>query len=121
MKLVNLTPHEINIYDVTGERLILSVPPSGKVARCAQADNQMDSIVVQDGDELMAIPIMASTFGAVDGLPEPSNLMAERRGYIVSRMALDAEADRQRRDIFAPGPAVRDGDGRIIGCRGLSI
>ena len=59
-------------------------------------------------------PGPADPCGAVLGLPHP------RPGvyYIVSALVLAQVPNRA--DVFAPGPALRDADGRVVGCVGLS-
>ena len=104
MKFVNLTPHEINIY--SGEELVKTVPASGTVARCSQREEVLGKI---DG-----IFITKQVFGEVYGLPDQEEGVA----YIVSRIV--EEALPMRDDLYIPGPMVRDENGRVIGCRGLS-
>lgn len=102
--IVNLTPHQINIIADDGK--VVSIPPSGQVARVAQTREPRGSI---DG-----ITVTYSTFGDVEGLPDPQDGVI----YVVSGLVLSAVPDRT--DVFAPGEAVRDGEGRVIGARGLS-
>lgn len=104
MKFINLTPHEINIY--SGETLIKTVPASGTVARRKQWEGILGTI---DG-----ITITKQFFGAVQGVPDREEGVA----YIVSRIVADALTFRD--DLFIPGPMVRDENGRVIGCQGLS-
>lgn len=104
MKFINLTPHEINIY--SGEELVKTVPASGTVARCSQREEVLGKI---DG-----IFITKQVFGAVQGVPDREEGVA----YIVSRIVADALTFRD--DLFIPGPMVRDENGRVIGCQGLS-
>lgn len=104
MKFVNLTPHEINIYE--GDKLIKTVPASGKVARREQREEVLGKV---DG-----ITITEQFFGMVRDLPNEKEGVA----YIVSRIV--AEAFTFRDDLFIPGPMVRDENGRVIGCQGLS-
>lgn len=105
MKFVNLTPHEINIYE--GDKLVKTVPASGKVARREQREEVLGKI---DG-----ITITEQFFGDVyDLLPDQEEGVA----YIVSRIV--AEAFMYRDDLYIPGPMVRDENGRVIGCQGLS-
>lgn len=104
MKFVNLTPHEINIY--SGKKLIETVPASGTVARREQWEGILGTI---DG-----ITITKQVFGEVYGLPDKEEDVA----YIVSRIVADALTFRD--DLFIPGPMVRDDNGRVIGCQGLS-
>lgn len=100
---VNLTPHEVRIK--VGEDEIV-VPPSGTIARCAERRIEMPP--------LGSVPVTRAEYGAVAGLPAPQPDTI----YIVSSLVLDTAPDRA--DIFAPGPAIRDAEGRIVGCAGLS-
>lgn len=105
MNIINLTPHEINIY---GHETVpqWTYPPSGKVARVSQTSEELPAIA--------GIPVSRLTFGAVENLPEPT----PNTIYIVSGLVLSRCTGRN--DVFAPGEAVRDGQGRVIGCIGLS-
>ena len=98
---INLTPHEIN--EVTTGTVIQSTG----VARVTQNTAKVA--------ELGRIPIYRTDFdpSTIEGLPAP------RKGvtYIVSALVLNAIGDRT--DCVAPGNAVRDEQGRVIGCRGF--
>lgn len=59
------------------------------------------------------IAVTRAVYGDITGLPEPQEGVI----YIVS--ALVALAAR-REDVLFPGPAIRDAEGRIVACRGLS-
>ena len=133
IKLVNLTPHEITIVGEDGE-VKMRIPPSGKIARVE---------VLQENDgEINGIPIVRTSFGAVEGLPAPSicancsnnslyggscqctagGLPSDCKDfepievYIVSTLV--AQAIDGRKDIVAPDTspesAVRDEQGRIV-------
>jgi len=108
VKLVNLTPHAINII-VGGETI--SIPPSGVVARVNTSEEDC-GFLMNDGVE---IPIVQTHF---DG--EPEGIPAEEDGvfYLVSRLVFEASC---RSDLLAPGPLVRNDKGQPIGCLGLSI
>lgn len=103
--LVNLTPHSITFVDAVGNT-VLTVEPSGQVARCSVTREKVGMI--------NGIPINKSRFGEVENLPEPQ----EGTIYIVS--ALTAQAVPERDDVFITDDAVRDEQGRIIGCRALA-
>ena len=105
MKLVNLTPHSITFVDAFGNA-VLTVEPSGLVARC--------SVVREKIGEINGIPVNQTRFGKVENLPEPQ----EGTIFIVS--ALTAQAVPEREDVFITDDAVRDEQGRIIGCRALA-
>lgn len=103
--LMNLCPHPINLY-INGV-LNSTILPSGKIARCEQKQEYVET--------WMIIPITRQTFGKVTGLPAPKDGVR----YIVSSRVADACPE--RKDLVVPGPAVRDENGRAIGCEGFSV
>ena len=105
MRIINLTPHSITFYDNAGST-VLTVEPSGKVARC--------SVVREKVGTIAGIPVNRSRFGKVENFPDPE----EGTIYIVS--ALTAQAVPDRPDVYITDDAVRDEQGRIIGCRALA-
>lgn len=109
-KIINLTPHPINVVDKYG-KVIMTFPPSGLVARC-DVDLELDKVLEIDGVE---IPIYRTTFGEVSNLPreEPDTF------YIVS--AAVAKAEIERRDLLIPNDLLRDKSGTIIGCHSFAI
>ena len=106
MKIVNLTPHAINL--IIGDQQ-LTVEPSGQVARVSVHIEKIGEI---DG-EIEGIPITTSVFGEVEGLPEAKANVV----YLVS--SLVAQRVKERNDVFIPNESVRDSEGRIIGCKSL--
>ena len=103
MKLMNLTPHALNVRKADGT--FLALPPSRTVAR-----RSVERVVVGD---VAGVTIYATTFGQLEGLPDPSDGTV----YIVSALAAQACADRH--DVLVPGEAIRDDNGRVVGCNGL--
>lgn len=104
MTIMNCTPHAINIMDSEGKE-ILTLEPSGICPRC--------SVERKKVGDINGIPINKSVFGDVYDLPSPQPDTI----YIVSRVV--AEATR-REDLYIVDDAVRDENGRIIGCRALA-
>lgn len=103
MKIINLTPHEIKIVGADG-KVIQSFPSEG-VVRC--------QVTRQQAGEVNGIPVNRTIFGDVEGLPEQQEGIV----YIVS--ALVAQATK-RDDVLIPDDAVRDEQGRIIGCKAFA-
>ncbi len=109
-RIVNLTPHEVNINGVT-------VPPSGMVARVATIQTEAGTLVFGEH----TFPVVHNTYGEVEGLPapEPGTI------YLVSSLVLGAlEAQGiYREDVFAPDTspqgAIRGPDGQIRGVKRL--
>ena len=65
--LVNLTPHEITVYDESG-KVKLRIPPSGKVARVTVKQEKVG--------EINGIPVVSSVVESIEGLPEPDFLFS---------------------------------------------
>ena len=103
MAFINMTPHALVVHCADGT--IRELPSQG-VARVSQSDVLRE---VVDGVE-----IFETEMGDVVGLPDP----VEGTFIIVSRVV--AAACGQRPDILVPGPFLRDGEGRITGCRGFA-
>jgi hypothetical protein len=107
LNIVNLTPHALNLMP---EGPVITIPPSGLVARCAVDRVQVDTVAV-DG---ITVPVNETRFGEVSDLPDPQPDTI----YVVS--ALTAQAVPERQDVFIVDDVVRDDQGRIIGARALA-
>ena len=107
MKIINCTPHDVNIITESGN---ITFPRSGIIPRLTEQQVKINS-VNSNGIE---IDIMQKSFSEVEGLPEPK----ENTIYIVS--ALVAGAVKNRDDLVVPNDTVRDEAGRIIGCKSLA-
>jgi hypothetical protein len=101
MKIINLTPHAIHCLGVT-------FPPSGQIARCKEITKEV--FALDNG-----MPLVNKEYGYVEGLPDSQ---ADTL-YIVSMMIRLALPNRL--DLVSPGDAVRDNDGRIVGCTNFVI
>lgn len=116
--IVNLTPHTINLYLITDcEEVVkgtyksltlkegakpLIVYPSKGVARATSKRELVYTI--------NNIPVYTTTYGEPEGLPEP----VPNTYLIVS--AITAQAAKGRHDLIIVDGAVRDGEGKIVGC-----
>jgi hypothetical protein len=106
-KIINLTPHEVVVVGGNGE-VLAKFPPSGQIARCAVTRTQTGNI--------NGIPVSKSVMGEIQDLPGEEDDTV----YIVSRVVAEA-AKGMRYDLVIPDDAVRDDQGRIIGCRGFAV
>ena len=126
MKLINLTPHDINIVvygngENHGEETILAIPSSG-LARCETQDH-IDGPGYLASDEPTAWPdgghfrcVVREFLGA--SLPAP----AMHTIYIASLLVAQAAAESGRMDVYAPDTgetALRDQGGNVLAVRGL--
>jgi hypothetical protein len=114
VQIVNLTPHSINLHGTDATTpllaaLVITVPPSGTVARLAVSRKACGEIVAHGG---IRLAVSRAKFGEIAGLP------VSEAGTIFVTSALVAEAAK-RADVFSPGELVRDETGNVIGANGL--
>ena len=105
MKIINLTPHDISL--MRNGQVVEIFPASRMPARV--------SVATEIVGEINGFEVRRNVYGQVVNLPE----RVEGTVYIVS--ALVAQAAKDRDDIFVTDGAVRDADGRIIGCTGFAV
>ena len=105
-----MTPHGVNIIDDMGN-IVKSFPAEGTVARAVATDSPVGEV---DGIELVR-----TKFGKPTDLPEPES----GTYYIVSLATAQAamEDGRITTDLLLTSGPVRDGEGRIIGCRRFAL
>ena len=114
VKFINLTPHEVTIYDDHGN-IKLRIPPSGVVARV-----QTRSIII---GEIEGVPLRITEYGDITDLPDPQ----PNTIYIVSSILLIALKTKGivRNDVVAPDTnpdsVIRDSQGRIIGVKYFQV
>ena len=72
------------------------------MARAASVKEQVDVI--------NGIPVYSTSYGEPEGLPE------EKEGVFYLVSALTAQAAKGRKDLLLVDGAVRDSEGKIVGC-----
>ena len=102
--LQNCTPHALSIQMGSGNRV--GIMPSGV---CPRVEMESSLLYVLGG-----IAVHRTTPGEVIDLPSPQ----EGVWLIVSRMIVAACPERL--DLLSPGGLIRNSEGRVIGCDGLS-
>ncbi|PRR85515.1 hypothetical protein [Clostridium luticellarii] len=146
VKIVNLTPHEINI--ILDNRNI-KIDPSGTVARCTvriekagviKTIDEKDPCVncLQSGQDSTScdLAISPDIFGdsnrgrcpditvqiplSKSVFGEVENLPDPQEDTVFVVSSIVAQAVSGRKDIFIVNDTVRDKNGRIIGCRSLA-
>ncbi len=105
MKIVNCTPHAINVILSNGE--VVTIPKGDVVARVA--------VTAEFVADFCGVPLTRTSYGEVQDLPDP----VEGTLYLVSMFLRSAVP--HRKDVASPGEMVRDNDGNIVGCRGLVV
>lgn len=103
MRIVNLTPHAVTINGLT-------IQPDGRIPRLREETREVGQFEI-DGHTL---PVIETTLGELEGLPEPQRDTI----YIVSRLV--AEAAPTRDDLYFPGRLLRDSEGQIVGAASLA-
>lgn len=112
MKVINLTPHVINVADKDGN-IILAFAPAGTVARVSTTPGELGTIEIAG----QAVPVAGPTqYGEVTGLPPPEEGVL----YLVSALVgQHPDVAGARGDVLLPGTGpgdkpIRDGDGKIV-------
>lgn len=103
-KIVNLTPHDLNIITDAG---IVTFPASGNIARVEQT---LDKIGTING-----IDLVKASWGEIINLPEE----AIDTIYVVSAIVANAAVAKGRKDVVCPADFERNQQGQIIGAKAL--
>ncbi|GAA3747531.1 hypothetical protein [Salinactinospora qingdaonensis] len=104
MRLVNLTPHVVTIFDAAGAVM--------HTHAAAEAPARV-MVTRSDDGTIEGVPIVTEHYGRAE-LPEP---VGDVR-YIVSVAV--ALAHPERADLLVPTDLVRTEEGTVVGCRALS-
>lgn len=107
----NLTPHPLNVKTAGGDYITL--PPAPDWAARVVYDTSPPEQTRIDGHEVMVS--VAGPVREIIGLPDPDDNIV----LIVSKAVADA-APPNRGDLMSPGRLIRDEDGNVIGCDGLT-
>ena len=107
MKIVNCTPHVLNI--IVGDKVI-DLAPSGVIPRVSVKSELSESILIS-GTE---VPVYQDIYGELNDLPE------QQVGVYLVVSRLVAAAAKGRPDLLVPGALIRNEAGQPIGCKGLA-
>lgn len=114
VNVVNLTPHDINIYD-ENENFIVTVPRSGTVARATATTTRTGRTLRFVNLGNAKVPENKTDYGAPIDLPNPQG----NNIYIISALTAKAAETHGRSmdDLKVPGQGIRDEHGVIFGCK----
>ena len=110
MQIINLTPHTVVVAaDFNSSRVEF---PSEGIARVSSTATKVDTV--------NGIDIVATTYGEVEGLPEPQEGVV----FLVSMLVGQVPAVKARPDVLcpdtSPAAAVRYPNGYIVGGKDMS-
>jgi hypothetical protein len=103
LTFVNLTPHPIDLVFPDGSRG--RIPASGEVVRVATERHRLFDVEVCG----KLFPVHQVCFGELRGLPP----QLPRTYYLVSKLAAEAAAHLNRRDVLMVDQVQKDGDDKI--------
>ena len=117
--IINCTPHSIDVYPADTPGVVdarhvplLSLPPSGEVARLDEV--VLDDVCLAPRTGAEAVVVTRVEYGHAVGLPD----VAPKTWYLVSLpLALALPG---RRDLLVSYRQVRNAAGTVVGCRGLA-
>ena len=109
MRIINLTPHAINIFNENNE--IIATFPSEGLARATEKS--------EFSHKLGEFNVVRNTYGEPEGLPD----YEEGTYYIVSLITANSAraCSRTTNDLLLTSDLVRNEQGQIIGCREFAI
>lgn len=107
IKIMNLTPHTIYVRDEEGN-VTREYRPEATPAR-------VRCETVATGESIDGVPVTKTRYFDVQDLPE-----AQPDTYYIVSMLL-AQACPDRHDLLTVNETVRDGEGRIIGCKSFVV
>jgi len=122
---LNLTPHEVTIYDATGTKVLTRIPPSGFRAHLVE-DTRVRGTLAD-------IPIVEKRYGPVlvdNETPHEIIRKIERIPGVIIVSGLTLETAKETLSDFmtfvvapdtGPQSAVRDEQGRIVGVKRLMV
>lgn len=113
MLFENLTPHALNVKTLNGD--FITIPPSSRGPARVVYDTLPPEQTEVNGREIVVV--VAGPVREIIGLPDP--VEGEPTIHIVSKAVADA-APPSRGDLMSPGRLIRDEDGTVIGCDGLT-
>lgn len=110
--ILNLTANNVNIHLTSGQ--VHTIEPQPTPARAQM--NRMSTETVPLSLSSQHIPVTQVELGKVEYLPpeEPGITL------IVSRLILEHPDTASRKDLVCVDRAIRDQEGRVIGCKGFS-
>jgi hypothetical protein len=120
VRIINLTPHQLNIYDPSGEAVILSIPPPPAGTPIPRVSIRAETVGTINVNGI-SIPVRKIVYGDVENLPQPE----EDTIYVVSTFVILALKEKgiERKDLLSPDTnpdsVIRDKDGRVLGVKYL--
>ncbi|WP_182543024.1 hypothetical protein [Halosaccharopolyspora lacisalsi] len=105
--LRNLTPYQLDMVTQHGT---VTLPPTEQAPRITETTGEAEAVTVGG----TAVPVLHAAQGEVADLPDPEPGVL----LVVSRFVAALFPDRD--DLLVPVDEVRDGTGRITGCRSLA-
>lgn len=118
MRIRNFTPHNVVLFVGEGQEQYVLTFTSQGVARVAANETLVESlpVAIDDCYKTFKVDFFETTYGKVEGLPEPE----EGTLLIVSALVLSAAKAEGRKDCIAPNTgktAVRNDAGQIVGVK----
>lgn len=111
IRYINLTPHALKVKSLDGG-FITILPDAEGPARVIYDHLPPEQVTIGGSEVAVAV---AGPVREIVGLPDPQPDMV----FVVAKAVADP-APRGRGDLMSPGRLIRDADGKVIGCDGLT-
>jgi len=116
MRLINLTPHVISIYNREGTEVLLELPAYPKQVRCKMTTDIIGYSQIDHNGKVVPIDNTLTHFDDVINLPDPKPGII----FIVSKLVAE-KMKGKRDDLRIANGTMRNESKTIIGCRSLGI
>lgn len=111
IRYINLTPHALQVKSLDGGFITILPDAEGPVRVIY---DHLPPEQVRIGGSEVAVAV-AGPVREIVGLPDPQPDIV----FIVAKAVADA-APAHRGDLMSPGSLIRDAEGKVIGCDGLT-
>lgn len=111
VRYINLTPHALQVKSLDGG-FITILPDAEGPARVIYDHLPPEQVTIGGSEVAVAV---AGPVREIVGLPDPQPDIV----FIVAKAVADA-APGSRGDLMSPGRLIRDADGKVVGCDGLT-
>lgn len=111
IRYINLTPHALQVKSLDGGFIII-LPDAEGPARVIYEHLPPEQVAIGGSEVAVAV---AGKPREIIGLPDPQPDIV----FIVAKAVADA-APAGRGDLMSPGRLLRDAEGKVVGCDGLT-
>lgn len=121
----NMLPHPFVLYDETGTKVVLTIPPSGTILRAIATAQPMGNTTLEDGTVVPILLGHARHAGIDNHIPEGPIIVSDIVARTINELESKDGSPQPQRVIWVPdtnpSSVVRDQDGSILGVKRIVL